>query len=221
METSSYYYNLVAGLATVPSRAKRGMCGILTLEGNWDGHNWLSKRDQEGAPVDPKGRPLIYREWQFLCKLQGTGLVPVVDTESSPLDNGMFYIECINNAATVGDYVSAYLDGLIPIEVVKDILTLTQKSVEEFHSLGFIHNDLHGNNVVVGHDRQGWRVYIIDVALSTFDGHMPQWLDDTFSLCNLAEEDFVYLSEDLSALGEGCSDPTRVDELNLLLSRLF
>ena len=221
METSSFYYNIVAGLVPVPTRAKRGMCGTLTLEGTWDGHNWLSKKDKPGMPTDPQGRPLVYREWQVLCALQDSGLVPVVDTSSSPEDEEVMFIACINNAATIGDYTSAYLEGLIPIEVLKDILSITAEVVEGFHSLGWAHGDLHANNVVIGHNREGWKAYIIDVATATKDGKIPSWLAREFILSGEPEDDITRLCEDLSALGEGCSDPQRVEALNLLLGRLF
>ncbi len=215
------YYSLIAGLDTVPARLSRGQCSALALEGSWDGHNWLSKRDLPGSPTDPKGRPMVYREWQILCQLQGTGLVPVVDEDTSPEDEEYFLIACINNAATVGDYCSAYLKGLIPLEVIKEVLSLVSRMVSEFHELGWCHNDMHANNIVIGHNRDSWEAYVIDVATATKDNRVPSWLIREFIIADDPGEDIARLTGDLSALAEGCSDPTRVEELKLLLGRLF
>ena len=221
MESSSYYYNLVAGLATTVSRAQRGACGSLTLEGNWGGFNWLAKRDRPGMPCDYLGRPMVYWEWEVLCNLQGLGIVPTVDTETSPLEGGALYIECINNAASLGDYINAYLEGLLPFEVIKEILLLAKESIDKFHSCGYCHNDLHSNNLVVGHDRKGWRVYVIDVALATYRGEVPDWLDSNFCISDDPSQDIGYLIEDIEYLCEGCPDPSKVEELTLFVNRVF
>lgn len=215
------YYSIVAGIETVPARLSRGQCGALSMAGTWDGHNWLAKRDLPGSPTDPKGRPMVYREWVNLCALQGTGLVPVVDEEMDPQDEDHLLIACVNNAATIGDYCSAYLKGLIPLEIIREILSLVADVVSKFHNLGWVHNDLHGNNVVIGHGRDDWEVYIIDLALATKNQSIPSWLSRWFIISGYADEDINRLTGDLSALAEGCPDPTRVEELNLLLSRLF
>lgn len=215
------YYGIVAGLAPIPARLARGQCGSLSLEGTWDGHNWLSKRDVSGSPTDPQGRPMVYREWINLCKLQESGLVPTVDEEVNPAHEENLLIACINNAATVGDYCSAYLEGLIPLEVLKEILGIVSTVISEFHSLGWCHNDLHGNNVVIGHNRDSWEAYVIDLATATLDNHVPAWLSREFVISDDPNEDIARLTNDLSALGEGCPNPIRVEELNLLLSRLF
>lgn len=219
--TTNKYYNLVAGLETIPARLSRGQCGALCLEGTWDGHNWLSKKDLPGSPTDPKGRPMVYREWLNLCELQGTGLVPMVDEETDPQDDYHLLIACINNAATIGDYCSAYLNGLIPLDVLTEILSLVSDVVSKFHEEGWCHNDLHGNNVVVGHNRDGWEAYVIDLALATKDNRVPSWLTREFVISDDPDADIERLTGDLSALGEGCPDPMRVEQLNLLLSRLF
>jgi hypothetical protein len=215
------YYSTVASLATVGSRLSRGQCGALSLEGAWDGYNWLSKRDLPGSPTDNKGRPMVYREWINLCQLQGTGIVPVVDEEVDPQDEEYMFIACIDNAATIGDYCSAYLEGLIPVGVLKEILTLVSETVSKFHDLGWCHNDLHANNVVIGHNRNDWEAYVIDLAVATKDNRVPTWLTREFIISDDSEEDIARLTGDLSALGEGCADPSRVEQLNLLLSRLF
>jgi hypothetical protein len=221
METSSYYYNMVAGLATVVARTTRGACGNLILAGNWNGYNWFEKGDKPGMPCDFMGRPMVYWEWKVLCNLQGLGIVPTVDTETSPLEGGVFYIECINNAATLGDYVVAYLDGLLPFEMIKEILLLAKEVVDKFHACGYCHNDLHSNNLVVGHDRKGWRVYVIDVALATLNGRIPDWLDSNFCISDDPEQDILYLIEDIGYLCEGCPDPSKVEELTLFVNRVF
>ncbi|WOL31511.1 hypothetical protein [Microcoleus phage My-WqHQDG] len=215
------YYSIVAGKETVPARLSRGQCGALSLAGTWDGYNWLSKKDLPGSPTDPKGRPMVYREWQILCQLQDTGLVPVVDEDTSPEDEEYFLIACINNAATVGDYCSAYLEGLIPLEVIREILSLVSRVVSEFHSLGWCHNDMHSNNIVIGHSRNDWEAFIIDVAVATKDNRVPGWLKREFIIADDPDEDIARLTGDMSALGEGCPDPTKVEQLNLLLGRLF
>ena len=215
------YYNLVAGLDTITERLSRGQCGALSLEGTWDGHTWLSKRDLPGSPTDSKGRPMVYREWQVLCQLQDTGLVPVVDMEIDPQDEEYLLISCIDNAASIGDYCSAYLEGLIPLEVLKEILSLVADTVARFHDLAWCHNDLHANNIVIGHNRYTWEVYIIDLAVATHDNRVPAWLSREFIIEDDADEDIARLTGDISALAGGCADPCRVEQLNLLLSRLF
>lgn len=215
------YYSIVAGIETVPARLSRGQCGALSMAGTWDGHNWLAKRDLPGSPTDPKGRPMVYREWVNLCALQESGLVPVVDKEVDPQDEEYFLIGCINNAATIGDYCSAYLEGLIPLDVIREILSQVSRVVSEFHSLGWAHNDLHSNNVVIGRSRNSWEAYVIDLAVATKDNRVPSWLSREFIITDDPDEDITRLTGDLSALAEGCSDPVRVEELNLLLSRLF
>ena len=221
LNTPAYYYNMVAGLATVNSRTERGACGSLTLEGNWDGFNWLSKQDKKGMPVDYMGRPMIYWEWQVLCSLQGLGIVPTVDTETSPLEYGKFYIECVNNAATLGDYISAYLEGILPFEIIKEILLISKETIDKFHGCDYVHNDLHCNNLVVGYGRTGWKVYLIDVALATYQGEVPDWMDTNFSIKNCADEDLYYLSEDISSICGEYTNPILVEKLTLLVNRLF
>jgi serine/threonine protein kinase len=215
------HYNIVAAAATITSRLSRGQAGALKVEGTWDGHNWLSKIDLPGTVTDPKGRPLVYREWTILRALQGTGLVPTVDESVDPSEEGYMFISCVNNAATIGDYTQAYLNGIIPIEVLRELLELTSNLVEEFHSMGWCHNDLHSNNIVIGHSRHSWEVYIIDVAVATRNNRVPTWLEREFIIEDEPEADIARLTGDISAIAEGCPDPVRVEELNHLLSKLF
>jgi tRNA A-37 threonylcarbamoyl transferase component Bud32 len=211
------YYHQVCGTSTTTSRLARGGCGTLTMAGHWAGHNWLSKVDQDTCTT-----PLVQREWKILRELQATGLVPVVSSVSPHINGGAMHIQCIDNAASLVDYVQAYLDGLIPIEVLRDILTLVVTAVTTFHSLGWVHNDLHDGNIVVGHGQHTWEVYIIDVAMATrAEGDVPEALAEAFSIANLASEDWYFLKWSIMAEAEECEDKERERELQRLVDELI
>lgn len=211
------YYNTVCGTATTTSRLSRGGCGTLEVAGHWAGHNWLSKVDQSHCAT-----PLVQREWDILTELQGTGLVPVVSSVSPHLNGGAMHIQCIDNAASLVDYTQAYLSGLIPIEVLQDILTLVVTAVTTFHSLGWVHNDLHDGNIVVGHGQHTWEIFIIDVAMATrAEEEVPPALAEAFSIPNLIDEDWYFLKWSIMAEAEECEVKEREQWLQILVDELI
>ena len=132
------------------------------------------------------------------------------------------HIQCIDNAASLVDYTQAYLSGLIPIEVLQDILTLVVTAVTTFHSLGWVHNDLHDGNIVVGHGQHTWEIFIIDVAMATrAEEEVPPALAEAFSIPNLIDEDWYFLKWSIMAEAEECEVKEREQWLQILVDELI
>jgi len=187
------------------------------MAGHWAGYNWISKVDQSGCAM-----PLVQREWEILKELQNTGLVPVVSPVSPHINGSIMHIQCIDNAASLLDYTQAYLNGLIPIGVLRDILTLVVTAVTTFHSLGWVHNDLHNGNIVVGHNQYTWEVYIIDVAMATrAEEEVPEALAEAFSIPHLPSEDWYFLKWSIMAEAEEYEDADKGRELQDLVDELI
>jgi len=195
-------YNLVATSEALSSRLDRGQNATIELWGEEYGKKWLLKTTRPGENPE-----LIKNEIEVIRELQDTGVVP--ELHEDYLDDSWGEAESyamlmINNAASLGDYAEAAVAGIIPMNVLGDILKVAAASLEEFHQSGYIHNDLHANNLVITLAPKGqWKVYVIDFGWSYKEGELPDWMD--YERSWVAEDnidDITYLAEDL----EGRSD---------------
>jgi len=149
---------LMAYLPTKPLRG--GAFGTLSLE-----EGWVKKEDK------PSDKPsTLRREWEVMCLLQGTGLVPEVDKHFG----GTYFCQRYVPSNTLNDLVREYLRGYLPAASMKQILNAVKSTLEEFYSAGWIHNDLHSGNILLSLAGRGeWRCYIIDVAFATSKAAPP------------------------------------------------
>ena len=161
------YHSVVSNNLTLSARLEQGTNSDLWVKVDSKGRPWLCKAEKEGKEA------FLHIEWLNLCRLQDTGLVPAVGRKVDPNKYGFLSILCVESAVPVSEYVSAFLDGLIPFEVVEAVLSEVSRVVSEFHSLGWIHNDLHPNNVLIDYC-DGWKAYIIDLSWATKGGVIPR-----------------------------------------------
>jgi serine/threonine protein kinase len=149
---------LMAYLPTKPLRG--GAFGALSLE-----EGWVKKEDK------PSDKPsTLRREWEIMCLLQNTGLVPEVDTRFG----GTYFKQKYVPSNTLNDIVREYLRGYLPATSMKQVLNCVKSTLEEFYSSGWIHNDLHAANILLSLAGRGeWKCYIIDVAFATSEVAPP------------------------------------------------
>lgn len=68
---------------------------------------------------------------------------------------------------TLEQVIDEYLVGNVSDLVIIDILSQVTLTLKGFYSAGWIHNDLHGGNLLVSTTGNSYKIHIIDVAFST------------------------------------------------------
>lgn len=182
----SVAYQQVSGLRTIESRLADGTRGILRVAGQYEGMTWLEK----------KSCLLESLAWEFecLCQLQETSLVPVVDLAVG--GEGVFFIEQINHGATLREYAEATACGYVSPLLWEEIIEQTAIRLAMFWEMGWVHGDLHARNLVIGLGEDAyWDIRLIDLEFAVRpDGSAPPV---EVSICSTPEDDWARLLEDL------------------------
>lgn len=207
-------YNNVSHWDTFANRAALGTKADLREVGD----GWLIKSDKQGEV----GVAWEYRVYEHMIGLD-LPIVPDCD-----LEEGVFgypdsiLLRKIDNGATLRDYFAAFLDGLMPLELLVDLAKATSDILCEFWEAGYTHRDLHSRNIVVGLNSLGtdWQPYLIDFSTTTHEEQLEEYCQ-IYGLI-LAEmhdqaNDWNFLSEDLWGLVEGIEPP---DDFHLVMGAL-
>jgi tRNA A-37 threonylcarbamoyl transferase component Bud32 len=207
-------YNNVSHWDTFANRAALGTKADLREVGD----GWLVKSDKQGEV----GVAWEYRVYEHMIGLD-LPIVPDCD-----LGEGVFgypdsiLLRKIDNGATLRDYFAAFLDGLMPLELLVDLAKATSDILCEFWEAGYTHRDLHSRNIVVGLNSlgTGWQPYLIDFSTTTHGSQLEEYCY-AYGLI-LAEmhdqaNDWNFLSEDLWAMVEGIEPP---DGFHLVMGAL-
>lgn len=207
-------YNTVAlHGATLESRLDRGMNGTLSLYGEESGRKYLLKETRPGE--NPK---LLQQELNLLRYLNEEGAqVPELhedyqdDSWGRPQDIAMLLL---NNAATLGDYCEAYLASQITIEILKEVVLASLKAIQTVHDAGVLHNDLHGNNLVLTLEKGKFKGYVIDFGWSFLESKgIPGWMKrERTWWAEEPDDDIQYLMKDL----EGRTPPGEGEDTDYL-----
>ncbi len=179
-------YATVAGSKSINSRLAIGSNADLELYED----GWLIKKDKPGFD-------LVGNEFKCLLELQESGLVPEVDESS--FDGWSFVIKEVAYGATLDEYCR-----VCPDNVLLEIMASVGKMLNQFWSLGFVHRDLHANNILIGYSQGQWRSYLIDFGHS----YNTNWSEEDLELyCNnrgdilqelpIWEDDFTTLQDAL------------------------
>ena len=190
-------YNAIAlKAATLESRLERGNNANILLKGEDEkGIKYVEKLTQKGVSFQ-----LLENELEIFQFLYEEGAqVPILHEDTLSGDSEGIVMQLINNAATLGDYAEGYVEGIVPIEVLKEIMEASLEAIDFMHKLKVIHNDLHANNIVISLVNGSWKAYIIDFGWSYFwqDG-IPDWIEYERTWCaDGPDEDLRYLQEDI------------------------
>ena len=157
-------YCRVAESETLSQRLTRGNNADFRRYGqDANGATWLLKTDKPG-------REMVAWEFDRLVELAPKGLVPPVAE-----DRGVFgypegfLIRCVDNGATLEDYVAGYAAAQVSQELLEQLFAAVGDLLHKFwYDLEWVHGDLHLKNIVVGVDLGGteWHPCIIDLATS-------------------------------------------------------
>lgn len=149
-------YQMINQQRRLEERFRDGNNGDLTLHQP----GWIHKQDKVGVAF-------CAHEFRSLQKLQDSGLVPIVDEEEGILGypDG-FLMEQIGEGATLQEYAEAVILGQVDPKSLVDLFEKVGKLVNQFWAMGWIHNDLHLRNIVIGWPEETWQPYIIDLATS-------------------------------------------------------
>lgn len=150
-------YTKVSNSKTFAERASQGNSAIVMDAGD----GWVGKRDKPG--ID-----LVAREFHILAALQelDCNICPEIDLDyGCP---GEFMIRKINNGGTLEEYILEFLFNDLDRNLLVDLLKMIAFKLNTFWDNGYIHGDLHLNNIVIGIERGGkaWDPYLIDFGYS-------------------------------------------------------
>lgn len=200
-QSATQAYNIVALGSPLGDRLDRGANGTLSLMGEEDGIKYLLKETRPGE--NPQ---LLPNELSMLRLLNEAGAqVPVLhpdyqdDGWGRPEDIAMLLL---NNAATLGDYCEAFLASQISLGNFKEVVLASLEAVDTVHQAEVIHNDLHGNNIVITLEKGLFKAYVIDFGWSFLqeDG-IPAWMEYERSWwAEEPEDDLWYLRRSLEGL---------------------
>jgi serine/threonine protein kinase len=146
-------YNIFVCSSDLNSRLNAGHNGILHLSDT----GWLAKTDRPGS------LPLVEHEYRIYELLEAEGLtgdiVPHCRFEEGwePL-----IISRINDCASFGEYFEQILLGNMTESLWLNLCTEIGATIRRFHDAGFIHNDLHGGNIVLELREGMWKPFLID-----------------------------------------------------------
>lgn len=166
-EEAQKLYNTVVGGRLLSERLGQGNCSTVEVEET----GWLVKKSYNS--VDGKRELSTYK---LLKEFKLCGICVPSFKEESTKHN--LYLQRINDAATLSEYVSS---KHLTKNVWFDICKALNKALKVFHLAGFCHNDLHSDNVVLEYNKGKWRCYLIDFA------HTTHWRRDNLS-CDSFEE---------------------------------
>ena len=202
--TATQAYNLVALKgASLEERLNRGMNGNLSLYGEEEGRKYILKETRAGENTKLLQQELVLLRYLNEEGAQVPSLHPDYEDDSwgKPEDIAMLLL---NNAATIGDYCEAYLASQIPIEILKEVIQAAKIAVESVHEAGVLHNDLHGNNIVITLERGKFKGYVIDFGWSYLESKgIPQWMKrERTWYAEEPEDDIEYLLNDLRGRGD-------------------
>lgn len=202
-------YNRVCQWRPFHERASEGTMSTVVEAGD----GWLMKSDNVGEE-------LVEREFQILLALQGSDLVPDVDEEEGVFGYpDSFLIKRINNGASLGEYLRFFLTGDMDEVFLWEIFEATAEKINEFHSKGYVHGDLHDRNIVVGMNK-GCTLfvpYLIDFGFSFHEDDGPHALDRTS--IETADEDNEYLVETLGLIVDESTNPQLSEKANNLITQ--
>ena len=104
---------------------------------------------------------------------------------------------------------------------MKEIFSATAEKVNLFHSLGWVHGDLHDRNVVVGTDKRCQRFipFLIDFGFSFQEEEGPPEYDRTS--IESGEEDNAYLGECLFSIVGETTDVVISDRASALVGEFL
>lgn len=187
-------YNKVLNSKTFEQRAAQGNSSIVVDAGG----GWIRKRDKPG--ID-----LVGREFKILTALQDLDLriCPEVDLDYGCPDE--FLIQKVNNGATLEEYILEFVVSHFDIDLLSKLLKKIAVQLNTFWNNGYVHGDLHLNNIVVDIEKGGriWDPYLIDFGYSFHQDNPPEfWELQTIikdqnddkewllhSLCTIAKDD--------------------------------
>ncbi|WP_017304825.1 protein kinase domain-containing protein [Spirulina subsalsa] len=197
MKDNYKWYTQVATNTPLSYRLQRGQNAVISLYGEENGKKWLLKTPRVGENPN-----IIANEIEIIRQLQDSSIVPELHPEyldDSWGESEEYAMLMINNAASLGDYAEAALAGEIPLETLGEILKVSLESIDQLHRYNIIHNDLHGNNLVISINTQGeWQVYIIDFGWSYTQNDLPNWIAyERAWIAQEPEDDMNYLANDL------------------------
>lgn len=172
MKTNRHYWELVAANSEeLKELLVRGFCNQLKYIGEDNGVSYVEKTTKGNANFYA-----LINEWQMLELLQESGITPRlhpdwVGTAPTPAEGkniaASIRMELIGSGLSLSDYTRAYLDGLIPLGILAQVLAATRTAVDTLYNLSVKHNDLHCNNILISlsSDDQ-WVATIIDLEFA-------------------------------------------------------
>lgn len=128
----------------------------------------------------------IIKEIKYLKKLKGSKIVP--NYYDSYMTNSEIYIVMEKlNCGTLNEYMKKNNIEKLPKKDIHEIKSLISK----LHKKGFIHNDLHGNNILVECNKKGEkkRFVLSDLGL-------------TEHITDIRDRDYSYLLPQIETMGE-------------------
>ncbi len=149
---------------------------------NVSGSKWVEKTQKDLAA--------LANEACNLAALQETGLVPKV--VSCPLVGSHIYTSLIPNAVSLGDAISMVARYQITFEQFEGILIAILDALEKFWSQGWVHRDLHGNNILVTRNQRRYQAFLIDFEFSRKAEYATEWEHDRARLYDWILEELQF-----------------------------
>lgn len=145
---------------------------VVKLEKGENSQNYKFVSDQENYIIKLQNTPLTNNQINYLNKLANLKLIPKIE-----IIKPSYLISKYIDSKTLSEYLSKNFDKL-SIKQLQTIYNNLNKIIQKWHKFGFVHGDLHDDNVLITKNHE---IYLIDpnIDYDLEKYHDLSYLEDT------------------------------------------